>query len=215
MSIEIICRKLGMTQLYVESGEAIPVTVLAVSTNVVTQKKSSDGADGYDAIQLAAEERREKLVTRPEKGHYAKAGVTPKRHVKESRLDADAIAEIEVGQEFGLGLFEEGLRVDVAGTSKGRGYQGVVKRHNFKVKKRTHGTHEAFRHAGSIGAGASPGRVWKGGKQAGQMGNARVTAKNLEVVRLDVERNLIFVRGAVPGHNNGVVHVRTAVGTGH
>ena len=103
----------------------------------------------------------------------------------------------------------------MVGTSKGRGYQGVVKRHGFKVKKRSHGTHEAFRHPGSIGAGASPGRVFKGGKQAGQMGNARVTAKNLEVVKLDTDRSLIFVRGAVPGHNNGVVRVRKAVGTGH
>lgn len=215
MSIELLCRKLGMTQLYVESGEAIPVTVLSLDQNVVTQKKTSDGADGYDAIQLAAGDRREKLVNKPEKGHYAKAGVSPKRHVKETRLDAEAIAEIEVGQEFGPEIFEEGQRVDVIGISKGRGYQGVVKRHGFKVKKRTHGTHEAFRHPGSIGAGASPGRVFKGGKQAGQMGNAQVTTKNLELVRIDTERNLLFVRGAVPGHNNAVVRVRNAVGTGH
>jgi len=215
MSIELLCRKLGMTQVYVDSGEAVPCTVLAVDSNVITQKKTSDGADGYDAIQVAMGDKREKLVTKPEAGHYAKAGVSPRRHVKESRLGADEIAELEVGQELGTDLFEQGERVDVIGTSKGRGYQGVVKRHGFKVKKRSHGTHEAFRHPGSIGAGASPGRVFKGGKQAGQMGNARVTAKNLEVVKLDTDRSLIFVRGAVPGHKNGVVRVRKAVGTGH
>jgi large subunit ribosomal protein L3 len=210
-----MCRKLGMTQIYVESGEAIPCTVLSVDPNVVVQKKTSDGPDGYDAIQLAAGDKREKLANKPEKGHFAKAGVAPKRNVKESRLSAEEIAEIEVGQEFGPDIFEEGQRVDVIGTSKGRGYQGVVKRHGFAVKKRSHGTHEYFRHPGSIGAGASPGRVFKGGKQAGHMGDVRVTTKNLEVVKLDGERGLIFVRGAVPGHKNGVVHVRKAVGTGH
>ncbi len=215
MSIELMCRKLGMTQVYVDSGEAIPCTVLAVDPNVVTQKKTSDGPDGYDAVQLATGDKREKLVSKPEAGHYAKAGVSAKRNVKESRLSAEEVAELEVGQELGSDLFEEGQRVDVIGQSKGRGNQGVVKRHGFKVKKRSHGTHEYFRHPGSIGAGASPGRVFKGGKQAGQMGAVRVTAKNLEVVKLDTERNLIFVRGAVPGHNNGVVSVRKAVGTGH
>ena len=119
--------------------------------------------------------------------------------------------EIELGQVIKVDLFEEGQRVDACGTSKGRGYTGVVKRHNFKIKKRTHGTHEYFRHPGSIGAGAWPGRVFKGGKQAGQHGNARTTVLNLEVVRVDEERNLLFVRGAVPGHRNGLVRVRPAI----
>lgn len=215
MSIELLCRKLGMTQVYVESGEAVPCTVLAVDPNVVTQKKTSEGADGYDAVQLAATDKREKLVNKPEAGHYAKAGVSPKRHVKESRLGAEELAELEVGQELGPDLFEEGQRLDVIGTSKGRGFQGVVKRHGFAIKKRSHGTHEYFRHPGSVGAGANPGRVIKGQKHAGQMGNVRVTTKNLEIVKLDTERNLIFVRGAVPGHKNGVVRVRKARGTGH
>jgi large subunit ribosomal protein L3 len=215
MSIEIMCRKLGMTQLFLESGEAVPVTVLAVDPNVVVQKKTSDGPDGYDAVQLAAIDKREKLVNKPEKGHFEKAGVAPKRHVKESRLTAEEVAELEVGQELGADVFEEGQRVDVIGTSKGRGFQGVVKRHGFAVKKRSHGTHEYFRHPGSIGAGANPGRVIKGQKHAGQMGGARVTTKNLEIVKLDADKSLIFVRGAVPGHNDGVVHVRKAVGTGH
>ncbi len=215
MSIELMCRKLGMTQVYAENGEAVPCTVLVLDQNVIVQKKTSDGADGYDAIQLGTGDKREKLVTKPMQGHFAKAGVSPKRHLKESRLSAEQIAELEVGQELGLDQFEEGERVDVIGTSKGRGFQGVVKRHGFAIKKRSHGTHEYFRHPGSIGAGANPGRVIKGQKHAGQMGNVRVTTKNLEVVKLDAERNLIFVRGAVPGHNNGIVSVRKAVGTGH
>ena len=215
MSIELMCRKLGMTQVFADGGEAVPCTVLAADSNIVVQKKSSEGADGYDAVQIGAGDKREKLLTKADKGHFEKAGVTPKRHLKESRLTAEEAAELEVGQELGVDIFETGERVDAIGRSKGRGNQGVVKRHGFKVKKRTHGTHEAFRHPGSIGAGASPGRVFKGGKQAGHMGDERITVKNLEMVRIDAERNLIFVRGAVPGHNNGVVYVRKAVGTGH
>lgn len=215
MSIELMCRKLGMTQVFADGGEAVPCTVLAADSNIVVQKKSSEGADGYDAVQIGAGDKREKLLTKADKGHFEKAGVTPKRHLKESRLTAEEAAELEVGQELGVDIFETGERVDAIGRSKGRGNQGVVKRHGFKVKKRTHGTHEAFRHPGSIGAGASPGRVFKGGKQAGHMGDERITVKNLEIVRIDAERNLIFVRGAVPGHNNGVVYVRKAVGTGH
>jgi large subunit ribosomal protein L3 len=215
VSIELTCRKLGMTQVYAENGEAIPCTVLALDPNVIVQKKTSDGADGYDAVQIGTRDKREKVTSKPMQGHFAKAGVSPKRHLRESRLSAEEVAELEVGQELGLDLLEEGQRVDVIGTSKGRGYQGVVKRHGFAVKKRSHGTHEYFRHPGSIGAGANPGRVIKGQKHAGHMGNVRVTTKNLEIVRLDTERNLIFVRGAVPGHNEGIVQVRKAVGTGH
>jgi len=215
VSIELMCRKLGMTQIYADSGEAIPCTVLALDPNVVVQKKTSDGPDGYDAVQLASGDKREKLVSKPMRGHFAKAGVSPKRNVKESRLSAEEVAALEVGQELGVDQLEEGQRIDVIGTSKGRGFQGVVKRHGFVIKKRSHGTHEYFRHPGSVGAGSYPGRVMKGKKHAGHMGDARVTTKNLEVVRLDLERNLIFVRGAVPGHKNGVVRVRKAVGTGH
>jgi len=210
-----MCRKVGMTQIFVESGEAVPCTVLAADPNVVVQKKSSEGADGYDAVQLGAGDKREKLLNKADKGHFEKAGVAAKRHLKESRITAEEAAELEVGQELGVDIFEAGQRIDVIGTSKGRGTQGVVKRHGFKVKKRTHGTHEAFRHPGSIGAGASPGRIFKGGKQAGHMGDERITVKNLEILRVDAERNLIFLRGAVPGHRNGFVRVRKAVGTGH
>jgi len=215
VSIEIMCRKLGMTQIFAPTGEAIPCTVLEVSPNVVVQKKTSEGRDGYDAVQLGAGERREKLFTKAAKGHFEKAGVALKRHLKESRLTAEEVAGLEVGQELGVDRFEQGQRIDVIGKSKGRGFQGVVKRHGFVIKKRSHGTHEYFRHPGSVGAGSFPGRVIKGKKHAGHMGDARVTIKNLEIVRIDPERNLLFVRGAVPGHNNGLVRVRQAVGTGH
>jgi len=211
VSIELMCRKIGMTQVFTDTGEAIPVTVLEAGPNTVVQVKRADGADGYTAVQLGCGERREKLVTKPELGHFKKAGVAPQRYLAESRLsDADAEG-LEPGSELKADIFEAGQRVDAVGVSKGRGNAGVVKRHGFKIKKRTHGTHEYFRHPGSIGAGAWPGRVFKGGRQAGQMGNVRCTSQNLEVVRVDGEKNLLFVRGAVPGHNNGIVRIRTTV----
>ena len=211
MSIEIMCRKLGMTQLYVESGEAVPCTVLAVDPNVVVQKKTSDGPDGYDAVQLAAVDKREKLATKPEKGHFAKAGVSPKRHVKESRLGADEVAELEVGQELGAEVFEEGQRVDVTGTSKGKGFQGGVKRHNFRMQDATHGNSISHRAPGSIGQCQTPGRVWKGKKMAGQMGNVKKTLQSLEVVKVDAENNLLLIKGAVPGATGSSVIVRPAI----
>jgi len=210
MSIELLCKKLGMTQVFVESGEAVPVTVLEAGPNSVVQKKT-DESDGYNAVQLAYGDRRESLFSKAEKAHFDKAGVAPKRHLSESRLTAEEAAEIEVGAEIKVDIFEAGQKIDAIGTSKGRGFAGVVKRHGFAIKKRTHGTHEFFRHGGSIGAGASPGKVIKGMKMAGQMGNERKTVQNLEVVRVDSERNLIFVRGAVPGHKNGLVKIRRAV----
>jgi large subunit ribosomal protein L3 len=211
VSIELICRKLGMTQVYNESGEAVPATVLEAEPNTVVQVKKADGPDGYDAIQLAVGERRKSLFSKPMAGHFEKAGVEPKRYLGESRLNSEELEEFEPGKQVTVEMFEAGQRVDAIGTSKGRGFQGVIKRHGFKISKRTHGTHEYFRHAGSIGAGAWPARVFKGGKQAGQMGSARVTVQNLEVVRVDAEKNLLIVRGAVPGHRNGVVRVRHTV----
>ncbi len=211
MSIELLCRKLGMTQVYNETGEAVPVTVLEAGPNTVVQIKKSDGPDGYSAVQLGFGERRANLFNKPETGHFTKAGVEPQRHLAESRLSDDEVGEIEVGQVIKADIFEAGQRVDAIGTSKGRGYQGVVKRHGFAIKKKTHGTHEYFRHPGSIGAGAYPAKVWKGQKHAGHMGAERVTVQNLEVVRVDADNNLLFVRGAVPGHNNGLVRVRRAV----
>jgi large subunit ribosomal protein L3 len=185
VSIELLCKKLGMTQVFTETGEAVPVTVLEAGPNVVVQKKTSE-TDGYDAVQLGFGDRREKLFSKPEKAHFDKAGVPPRRHLSESRLTEEEIAELEPGAELKVDLFEAGSRVDAIGTSKGRGFTGVIKRHGFKIKKRSHGTHEFFRHA-------------------------RVTVRNLEVMRVDADRNLLFVRGAVPGHKNGLVKIRKAV----
>lgn len=210
MSIELLCRKIGMTQIFEESGEAIPVTVLEASPNVVVQKKSEEN-DGYTALQLGYGERRPSGADKAQQGHFQKAGVAPKRHLAESRISAKDAEGYEVGQEIKVEIFEKGQRVDVIGISKGRGTAGVVKRHGFAVKRRTHGTHEAFRHGGSIGAGSYPGRVFKGMKMPGRMGNARVTTINLEVARVDAERGLLFVNGAVPGHNNAIVRVRQSV----
>jgi large subunit ribosomal protein L3 len=211
VSIELICRKIGMTQVYSETGEAIPVTALEAAPNTIVQIKRSDGPDGYSAVQLGYGERREGLFSKPEQGHFAKAGVAPKRHLIESRVDDKDLEGLEVGQELTVERFEVGSRVDAIGTSKGKGFQGVVKRHGFKIKKRTHGTHEAFRHPGSVGAGAYPGRVFKGKKHAGQMGNERVTVLGLEVIQVDAEKNFVLVRGAVPGHRNAVVRIRSTV----
>ena len=210
MALELLCRKVGMTQIYSDTGECVPVTVLEAGPNTVIQKKTGD-KDGYDALQLGFGERRPSRTTKAAAGHFQKAGVAPMRVLHESRLSAEEVAEHEVGQVVNTEIFSEGQRVDIVGTSKGRGTSGVVKRHNFKVKRRTHGTHEAFRHAGSIGAGAWPGRVIKGKKMPGRFGNAQTTAINQEIVRIDSDRSLLFIRGAVPGHNNGTVRVRASV----
>ncbi len=211
MSIELMCRKIGMTQIFTEAGVAIPVTVLEGGPNTIVQIKRADGPDGYNAVQLGFQERRESLFNKPEKGHFEKAGVKPTRHLAESRLSDEEIEGLEIGQELKVDVFEDGQKVDAIGVSKGRGYSGVVKRHGFKVKRRTHGTHEYFRHPGSIGAGAWPGRVFPGGRQAGQYGNEQTTVQNLELVKVDSERGLLFVKGAVPGHKNGLVKIRKAI----
>lgn len=210
MAIELLCRKIGMTQIFDDAGDAIGVTVLEAGPNVVVQKKTEE-TDGYTALQLGFRDQRPERTTRPMRGHFEKAGVGPKCALKESRVSAKEAEGHEVGQEVKVEVFEPGQRVDVVGVTKGRGTAGVVKRHNFAVKRRTHGTHEYFRHGGSIGAGASPGRVFKGMKMAGRMGNERVTSLNLEVVRIDADQSLLFVRGAVPGHRNGIVSVRPSV----
>ena len=210
MAIEFMCRKIGMTQLFTETGECIPVTVLDAQPNRVVQKKTPE-TDGYSAIQLVYGERRPSRTRKPELGHFEKAGVAPQRQLHESRLGEEELESFQVGQDVKVDLFSEGQRVDVIGTSKGRGTTGVVKRHGFKIKRRTHGTHEFFRHAGAIGAGAYPGKVIKGMKMPGRLGNSRVSALNLEVVRVDPERNLLFLRGGVPGHNNAVVRIRASV----
>jgi large subunit ribosomal protein L3 len=201
-----------MTQIFEETGEAIPVTVLDATPNRVVQKKSDD-KEGYSALQLGFGECRPTRTSKGQQGHFQKAGVAPLRHLAESRISAEAAAGYEVGQEVRVEIFEKGQRVDAIGITKGRGTAGVVKRHGFAVKRRTHGTHEAFRHAGAIGAGSYPGRVFKGMKMAGRMGNERSTSLNLEVVRVDAERDLLFVSGAVPGHPNAIVRIRPSIKT--
>jgi large subunit ribosomal protein L3 len=210
VSIELLCRKIGMTQIFEESGQAIPVTVLEASPNLVVQKKTAE-KDGYTALQLGFGDRRPSGADKAQQGHFKKAGVAPKRHLAESRISAEDAQGYEVGQEIKVEIFEKGQRIDVIGTSKGCGTSGVIKRHGFSIKRRTHGTHENFRHGGAIGAGSYPGRVFKGMKMSGRMGNARVTTTNLKVARVDVERGLLFVNGAVPGHNNAIVRVRQSV----
>ena len=210
MPIELLCRKVGMTRVFDDSGDAIPVTVLEAGPNVVVQKKT-DETDGYTALQLGFGDRRESLFSNGEKGHFGKAGVAPKRHLHESRVDAEQAEAHAVGSEIKVDIFEPGEYVDAVGTSKGRGFAGVVKRHGFAIKKRTHGTHEAFRHGGAIGAGAWPAKVIKGMKMPGQMGNEQVTVRNLEIVKVEPEQNLLFVRGSVPGHRDGIVRIRKAV----
>jgi large subunit ribosomal protein L3 len=201
-----------MTQIFEETGEAIPVTVLDATPNRVVQKKSDD-KEGYSALQLGFGECRPTRISKGQQGHFQKAGVAPLRHLAESRISAEAAAGYEVGQEVRVEIFEKGQRVDAIGITKGRGTTGVVKRHGFAVKRRTHGTHEAFRHAGAIGAGSYPGRVFKGMKMAGRFGNERSTSLNLEVVRVDAERDLLFVSGAVPGHPNAIVRIRPSIKT--
>ena len=210
MAIELLCRKLGMTRIYESNGTSIGVTVLEAGSNTVVQKKTPE-QDGYSAVQLGSLDRRPSTVSGALRGHFEKAGVAVKRHLVESRVASEELDGFEVGQEMGVDLFEAGQTVDVIGTSKGRGTTGVVKRHGFAVNIEGHGTHESFRHGGAIGAGSYPGRVFKGMKMPGRMGNERVTTRNVRIVRVDPERKLLYVRGSVPGHRDGVVRIRSAV----
>jgi large subunit ribosomal protein L3 len=199
-----------MTRIFGEDGVAVPVTVLSVEPNRVTQLKTLEN-DGYRAVQVTTGERRASRVTRPMAGHYAKAGTEAGRNLWEFRL-ADGEGEaFEVGNEIKVEMFEEGQSVDVVGTSIGKGYAGVIKRYNFSMQDATHGNSISHRAPGSIGQCQTPGRVFKGKKMAGHMGNVRRTTQNLRVVRVDAERNLLLVRGAVPGSRGGDVIIRPAV----
>jgi large subunit ribosomal protein L3 len=210
MSIELLCRKIGMTRIFDEKGEAVTVTVLTAGPNYVVQKKTED-TDGYVALQLGFGEKRRKVTTKPQLGHFDKAKVAPQRHLHESRVSTEDAAKYEVGQELRADVFTAGQIVDVIGTSKGRGTAGVVKRHHFSMQKWTHGTHEGFRSPGSIGPGTWPAHVIKGLRMAGRMGNEQVTVRNLVIARIDLDANRILVRGAVPGANDGLVRVRAAI----
>lgn len=203
----VLGTKLGMTQVWDDKNRVVPVTVIEVSPNVVTQIRTADN-DGYDAIQIAAGAIDPRKVTKPLKGHFDKAGVTPRRHLAEVRT-TDA-SDYTVGQELSVETFEAGAIVDVVGTSKGKGTAGVMKRHNFAGVSASHGAHRNHRKPGSIGASATPSRVFKGMRMAGRMGNERVTMMNLTVVKVDPERNLLLIKGAVPGPKGRLVFVRNA-----
>ena len=199
--------KLGMTQTWDENNQVVPVTVIAAGTNVVTQVRQPE-VDGYNAIQVGFGEIEARKVNSPEAGHFTKAGVTPRRHVVEIRT-SDATS-YEVGQELGADLFDAGQDVDVTGTSKGKGYAGVMKRHGFAGVGASHGAHRNHRKPGSIGACATPGRVFKGMRMAGRMGSDTVTTQNVTVHAVDAEKGLILLKGAVPGPKGGVVVIRSA-----
>ena len=201
--------KLGMTQVWDADGKVIPVTVIEVAPNVITQIRTPE-VDGYNAVQIAAGAIDPRKVNKPAAGHFEKAGVTPRRHVTEIRT-ADA-AEYTLGQELTIeGTFEAGQQIDVVGTSKGKGFAGTMKRHNFKGVSASHGAHRNHRKPGSIGGAATPGRVFRGQKMAGRMGGERVTVQNLTVQAIDADKGLILVKGAVPGARGRLVFVRNAV----
>ena len=207
MKKAILGKKIGMTQMFRTDGTMIPVTVVEAGPCPVVQKKT-EGTDGYDAVQVGLCEVREKRISKPELGHCAKAGVKPMRYLREFKLD-DA-ASYEVGQIIKCDLFAEGDKVDVSGRSKGKGFQGAIKRWNQSRGRKTHGSH-SYRVAGSMGACSSPSRVFKNKHLPGHMGSENITVQNLEVVRVDAERNLLLIKGAIPGAKGSVVSVRSSV----
>ena len=207
----ILGTKLGMTQLWDENNKIVPVTVIQAGPCVVTQVRTPE-VDGYNAVQLGYGAVKAKKVTKPEAGHFAKADVTPRKHLIELRT-ADA-SEFTLGQELSAEVFADGEFVDVTGTSKGKGTAGVMKRHGFSGLSASHGVHRKHRSPGSIGGCATPGRVFKGVRMAGRMGNEKITVQNLKIHAVDAERGLILVRGAIPGNKGSVVVVRTAAKKG-
>ena len=204
----IIGKKVGMSQIFDENGKVIPVTVIEAGPCTVVQKKTSD-KEGYEAVQLGYEDIPERKLSKPEMGHLNKAGVAPKKYLREFNLDN--AAELNVGDIVKADTFKEGDFVDVTGTSKGHGYQGVIKRHGASRLKETHGTGPVHRHAGSMGSSTDPSRIFPGKKQAGHMGVDQVTVQNLDVVKVDPELNMIVVRGAIPGPKGGIVYIKSTV----
>ena len=209
MPIGLIGKKLGMSQIFDENGMSVPVTLIQAGPCVVTQIKSPD-RDHYSAVQVGFGEIKESKVKKPEAGHFKKASVTPMRMLREFRIEADELENYEVGQTLSCSLFERNDIVDVIGTTKGRGFSGVMKRHGFHGSPKTHGTHEAFRHGGSIG-GMYPQRVIKGRKMPGQYGNTRQTTQNLRIINISEEQNILMIKGAVPGAKNGYLLILKAV----
>jgi large subunit ribosomal protein L3 len=210
MAIGLVGRKVGMTRIFTEDGVSIPVTVIEATPNRVTQLRTEE-TDGYRALQITAGDKKASRVNKAEAGHFAKAGVEAGSGLWEFRRDGNEGDGIEVGSEITVELFNDVTKVDVAGTSKGKGFQGAIKRWNFSSQRMTHGNSLSHRAPGSIGQNQSPGKVFKGKKMAGQMGNKRVTTMSLELVRVDVENNLLLIKGAVPGATGGNVIIRPAV----
>jgi len=206
MTIGLVGKKAGMTRVFSEDGQAIPVTVIEIPSQLVTQIKTQE-TDGYQAIQITYGEKKASRVSKPAAGHFAKAGVQAGRGLMEFRTEE----EFTVGAELTVARFEDGQKVDVTGTSKGKGFQGGVKRWNFQMQDATHGNSLSHRAPGSIGQCQTPGRVWKGKKMAGHMGSEQVTTQNLEIIRVDLERGLLLVKGAVPGATGGDLIVKPAV----
>ena len=213
MTMGLVGRKCGMTRVFTEEGESIPVTVIEAQPNRITQVKTVDN-DGYRALQVTAGERKASRVSSPEAGHFAKAKVEAGDLLSELRIADGDDTEYEVGSALRVDVFEVGQKVDVVGTSIGKGFAGTVKRHNFSTQDATHGNSLAHRAPGSIGQNQTPGRVFKGKNLYGHMGNVRRTAQNLEVVRIDEDRNLLLIKGAVPGHKGGRVVVKPSVKAG-
>lgn len=211
MKKAIIGKKVGMTQIFDEAGKVVPVTVIEAGPCVVTQKKL-DEKEGYTSVQMGFEDVAEKKLSQPEKGHLQKAGVSMKKHLKEFRLEG--AAEMNVGDEVKADTFAEGDRIDITGISRGKGYAGVIKRHNAQRTPTSHGGGPVHRHAGSMGSGSDPSRIFKGKIGAGQMGVEQVTVQNLDVVKVDPELNMIAVRGAVPGPKGGIVYLKSTVKNG-
>lgn len=210
MSIGLIGRKVGMTRIFTEDGVSIPVTVIEATPNRVTQLRTGE-TDGYRALQVTTGTKKANRVNKPAAGHFAKAGVEAGRGLWEFRLADDEGADIEVGSELTVEIFNDTKKVDVAGTSKGKGFAGAIKRWNFSSQRMTHGNSLSHRAPGSIGQNQSPGKVFKGKKMAGQLGNKRVTTQSLELVRVDAENNLLLIKGAVPGATGSDVIVKPAV----
>jgi large subunit ribosomal protein L3 len=210
MSLGLVGKKCGMTRVFTEQGVSIPVTVVEVIPNRVTQIKTAEN-EGYSAVQITAGKKRASHVIKPLAGHFAKAGVEPGNTIKEFRLDEKDAAEKKVGDQITVELFEAGQMVDVRGISKGKGFAGVVKRHNFSTQNKTHGNSLTYRAPGSTGQCQTPGRVFKGKKMAGQMGNVNCVVQSQEIVRVDVDRNLLLIRGAIPGAPGGTVIITQSV----
>ncbi len=208
--IGLIATKEGMTRLFQEDGKSLPVSVLKVDTNFISQIKTKQ-SDGYDSIQLSTREQKEKNQTKSKIGHFSKNNLSLKKYIKEFRLDESELDGLELGKEFDVNIFEEGQLVDVSGISKGKGFAGTVKRWNFATQDATHGNSLAHRKPGSIGQCQTPGRVWKGKKMAGHMGNVKKTVQNLRVVKIDEENSLLLVQGAIPGFNGSSVIIKPAV----